>query len=445
MLTSSVYAGIIMYAGLFGAVYSDSRTIAGRERIASHWSHPRPRYYTKQQADRLSAKRLRLASGLFVSIFCGACLSTYRLSSLVCPSRPESAFIVGVLPGEGIGPALTEAAIRVLARVGEVEGIAFEVRSGGDIGLPAISNCGHPLSEEVTNFCGQIFAEHGAVLAGPGGDRFVYDCRRAFSLFCKFNPIRPHTAMIAAGVLAEEHAKDVDILVIRDNAGGIYQGSWQNDEEQQIACQTFHYSEAQVRRILGVAKAAAELRRKELAVIVKPNGVPTISQLWINVAEEVVANSEVRLNVLEVDNAGYLLIQKPRLFDVIATPNMIGDIVADLGGVLLGSRGLCYGGSFAESGAAIFQTNHGAAYDLAGKDVANPVAHLQALGFLLHEQFGLSQAALRVQRAIETVWDAGLRTSDVMAPGMRCVGTSAFVDAVVGAIGGTREACALVD
>jgi 3-isopropylmalate dehydrogenase len=140
------------------------------------------------------------------------------------------------------------------------------------------------------------------------------------------------------------------------------------------------------------------------------------------------------LQELEIDNAAFQLIQNPRQFDVVVTSNLFGDVLADLGGVLLGSRGMCYGGSFAESGAAVYQTNHGAARELAGTDRANPVGQIMSLAMLLRESFDLNREAGLIEAAIADVWRQGLRTDDLAEAGCRLVGTREMGESVADAV-----------
>lgn len=346
-------------------------------------------------------------------------------------------YTIGTLPGEGIGPEIVAAALQVLGAVTEARSLDFEVVQGGAIGLPAIAQTGQPLTDHVTRFCDNVFACGGAILAGAGGDRFVYDMRRHFNLFCKLNPLVPHPELRSCAVLKSHLLSGIDILVVRDNSGGVYQGEWSEirpADGVRRGTHLFSYDEAQVNRLVRVAAAIAQQRRGKLTLLLKPNGIPAISQLWIECAEPIATAYGVTLEVLEIDNAVYQLVQSPRSFDVIAAPNLFGDIVADLGGVLLGSRGLCYGVSYSESGAAVYQTNHGAAYDLAGTDQANPIAQILSLSMLLHESFGLAAEAALIESAISEVYRRGYRTFDVMAPGCRLVGTREMAELIAEAV-----------
>jgi 3-isopropylmalate dehydrogenase len=158
-------------------------------------------------------------------------------------------------------------------------------------------------------------------------------------------------------------------------------------------------------------------------LVVKPGGVPTISNLWSVCAREVASDFAVNIRELEIDNAAYQLVQDPHQFDVIVSPNLFGDILSDLGGVLLGSRGLCYGASFSCNKAAVYQTNHGAAHDLASTNRANPVGQIFSLAMMLRESFGLSEAADLIDAAVSEVWRQGWRTEDLSQTGCRVLGT----------------------
>jgi 3-isopropylmalate dehydrogenase len=336
--------------------------------------------------------------------------------------------LIGVFKGEGIGPELTVAAIRVLAALEESSQgeHRFRIREGGAIGHQSMALNGRPLDDETIRFCKQIFQEGGAILAGPGGDRFVYECRKELSLHYKLNPLQPPRAALQARRIDSRFLQDVDILVVRDNSGGIYQGSWQIGSlscGDRLASQSFEYRESQIRAVAEVACQHALKRRGELAVVTKPNGIPSVSELWIESVRALASMHGLAVQELEIDYATFALIQHPQTFDVVVTSNLFGDILSDVGGVLLGSRGLCYGASFSAEGDGIYQTNHGAAFDLAGQDRANPVGHLLALAMALEHSFQQPQLAEALRSAIERVWQDGWRTQDLAEPGCPTIGT----------------------
>ena len=340
--------------------------------------------------------------------------------------------MIGVLPGEGIGPEVVDAALAVLSAL-ETE--PFDVRFGGAIGLEALSGGGPALSEEVVSFCESVFADGGAVLAGAGGGRFVYELRQRFDLFCKISPLRVHDELAGAGVLRADHVRGVDVAIVREGVSGVYQGSWR--EEDGHAEHVYGSSETEVARVLARAAELARARRGGLAVVVKKDGIPAISELWAACAAEL---RDPRPELLDVDYAAYLLIQDPHHLDVVVAPNLFGDILSDLGGVLLGSRGLTFGGNFSSGAAAVYQTNHGSAFDLAGTDRANPAGQILALAMLLRESLGRGEEATRIEDALGSVWRDGIRTFDLAEPGTTVVGTQEFAALTAAAVAGSVRA-----
>lgn len=338
---------------------------------------------------------------------------------------PESCpGVIGVLPGEGIGQEIIRVARDLLEVISATTGRQFEIREGGKIGLPAVAESGCALTPEVVKFCASIFADHGAVLCGPGGGRFVYDLRAEFDLYCKFTPIRPAAALRNAGVLKPEVVDGADIVVVRENIAGLYFGeSAVGGKPERTAQHTFGYSETHIQRILLTALRLAEMRDGRLCVVLKPGGIPAISTLWKQILTELSETSSVACEILEVDNAIYQMIADPARFDVVAAPNTFGDILSDGASLLLGSRGMSFSGNFGEAGRAVFQTGHGAAHDLAGTDRANPIGQILSLAMLLWESFGDLPLAAAIEEAVETTLGEGWRTPDVAEPGSRVVGT----------------------
>lgn len=350
--------------------------------------------------------------------------------------EPGGRHVVGYVEGEGIGPEVVREALRVLAAVGSVTGCSLELRRGGLIGREAQSQCGRSLTEEVVQFCADVFSTAGAVLAGPGGGRFVYDLRKRFDLFCKISPIKTFEVLSEAGPLRAAHVRGVDMLLVRENCSDVYMGS----ETETFAAEgrrlDVHssYSESQVQRIVDVGARLAAHRRGKMTVVVKTDGVPLLSTLWKDCAQRAAAHEGVTCTFIDVDYAAYRLIQEPHGFDVVVASNLFGDILADLGGVLLGSRGLTHSGNFSAAGAAVYQTNHGAAYDLAGTDRANPVGQILSLAMLLRESFGLTREAGLIETAVAEAWRQGWRTEDLAAGACHVVGTRRMGELVAAAV-----------
>ena len=361
-------------------------------------------------------------------------LTTYLTGEASTPpalpskSRP----LIGILEGTGIGPTIVGAALEVLKSVEQVLGLRFEVRHGGLIGEDAIKEHGQWLPEETVEFCADVFRGGGAILNGPGGGRYVYDLRRRFDLFCKFVPVRPTPELALAGKLNPQHLKGVDMLIIRDNTGGVYQGQWGDRATSagRVAEHSFSYSEVEVHRIVEVAARAARQRRGDLHVIIKDGGVPAVSELWRDVATAIARRQGITAHLMNIDLAAYELIQNPTRFDVIVCPNLFGDIIADIAGVLVSSRGVTFSGNFDTHGHGVYQTNHGCAHDLAGADIANPGGQIYSLAMMLRESFSMPAAATLIENSLATVWRQGWRTADIAEPDSKILGTKALATKV---------------
>lgn len=337
--------------------------------------------------------------------------------------------LIGILPGEGIGQEVVAAATELLPVLTEISGCEIALRYGGAIGNEALRQSGKALPDDVARFCGDIFAAGGALLCGPGGARFVYLLRQHFDLFCKFTPLCPMAALADAGPLRRRATAGADIVVVRENIGGLYFGAEGFDQGSDGARRAFHrfdYTEDTVERLLAVALRLAAMRRGRLAVVVKREGIPAVSWLWIETAQRLAANHAVDLEILDIDNAIYQLVADAQRFDVIASSNLFGDVLSDCGALLLGSRGLSYSGNFGPGGRAAYQTGHGAAYDIAGSDSANPVGQMLSLAMLLQESFAMTAAATLIRDAVAATLAAGWRTRDVAATGTNIVGTREF-------------------
>ncbi|MCW5591119.1 MAG: hypothetical protein KIS74_03375 [Burkholderiales bacterium] len=347
--------------------------------------------------------------------------------------------VIGVLAGEGIGPEVVRVALEVLEALAGAAGVRLDVRHGGAIGAEARRLTGRSLTQDTARFCEEVFAAGGALFCGPGGARFVYELRKRFDLFCKFTPLAPMPGLEDAGALRPERLAGVDIVAVRENVGGLYFGEGGREADasgRATAFQRFAYREDQVDRILGVAARLAARRRGELAVVIKREGVPAISELWLEGIERLDGRG-IRIEVLDIDNAVYQLVARAQRFDVIVSSNMFGDVLADCGALLLGSRGLSYSGNFGPPGRAVFQTGHGAAHDIEGTGTANPSGQILSAAMMLEESFGWVEGARRVRASLAAVLGRGLRTADVAGHGHRVVGTREFGAAVRDAL---REA-----
>jgi 3-isopropylmalate dehydrogenase len=346
---------------------------------------------------------------------------------------PASApFVIGVLPGEGIGPEVVGAALTVLDAAADAYGIDIEVRPAAELGAPG--PYGATLRDEVADFFARTFDASGPVLCGAVGGRFVYELRARFDLFCKLVPVLPSTAVLDASIVRAERLTGTDVLLVRENVGGVYLGEFGRTNGGKVAFQHVTYRADQVDRIIDVAVRAAAARRQRLAVVTKGGGIPEISALWRERATVVASGRGVDVDHLEVDNACFQLVADPQRFDVVVAPNLLGDVVADAATLVLGSRGMSYSANFGVDGRAVYQTGHGAAHDLAGRDCANPVGQILSTAMLVRESLRQPEAATAIEQAVERVLASGLRTADIAGPGSTIVGTRALAGAVAEAL-----------
>ena len=194
------------------------------------------------------------------------------------------------------------------------------------------------------------------------------------------------------------------------------------------------YTESQVLRIVKAGARIARGRAGQMTVVIKDGGLDQMSRLWRDVANGVSADLEVDCEFINVDHMCDRLLRFPHEHDVLVTTNLFGDILADEAALLLGSRGLTYSGNFSECGRAVFQTGHGEARDLAGRNLANPVGQILSLAMLLREGLGLEPPATLIEQAVTHVWRQGWRTVDLQRPGLRGVGTRQLTERIVQAI-----------
>jgi 3-isopropylmalate dehydrogenase len=345
--------------------------------------------------------------------------------------QSRTRLVVGVLNGEGVGKEVIGAALTVLAAVSQKFGFGTELEFGGEIGLAAKASHATELSAPVIAFCEKIASAGGAILSGPGGGRYVYDLRKHFSLFYKINPLTAFPELDGASRLRAKPGPRPDIVLVRENLEGLYQGASvpQQDDAGSVV-HSFVCSERNVSRLLDIAALVAAERRKKITVIVKRGALGTISEIWDRCAAAVTPRHGVAYELMDVDFAAYQILQAPESFDVIAAPNCFADILADIGGILCGGRGLTYGASYSAEGFGVYQTNHGCAYDLAGKNIANPVGQILALAMLLRESFGLGEAADAVVAAVRAVWAQGWRTADLAEADCKLTGTNELADKI---------------
>jgi 3-isopropylmalate dehydrogenase len=335
-----------------------------------------------------------------------------------------------------VGAEVIDAALRVTARLEDVGGQPLTLERGGPIGRVAERELGSTLPDDVVRFCERIFERGGAVLNGPGGGRYVYDLRQRLSLFMKVTPVQIRNGLATASPLRPETLAGVDLLLLRENLGGHYQGEAEVTTSRaggRVVRHCFSDVEVNVRRFLSAAARLAAARRGALTVVAKEAGLPEVSDLWRACATDVADAHGVECSLVDVDLMVYQLVTRPSEFDVIAAPNLCGDVLSDLAAVLVGSRAMLFSGNFTADGHGVYQTNHGAAHDIAGTDRANPVGQILSLAMLLRESLGLDREARAVEEGVRRVWDRGHRTADIAGPADRPVGTREMAELVADA------------
>lgn len=352
---------------------------------------------------------------------------------------------IAVMPGDGIGVEVTRQAVRALEAVARRFGHELVVREHL-VGAAALDAVGEPLP--ASSLEGALEAD--AILFGAVGsprhdanppplrpEAALFRLRKELGLYANLRPARVYPQLVGASPLRPELVAGTDVLVVRELTGGLYFGEPRGIEQTPRGARGFNtmvYEEYEIERIARVAFAEARRRRRRLASVDKLN-VLEVSQLWRRVVDRVHEEyPDVEVEHLLVDNAAMQLLRRPRDFDIILSENLFGDILSDELGMITGSIGLLASASLnLESGSKVgfFEPVHGSAPDIAGRDVANPLAAIGCVALMLRHSFGLETEAAAVERAIEGVIDQGHRTAD-MAPAATPVGCAEIGELVVG-------------
>ena len=357
-----------------------------------------------------------------------------------------------LLPGDGIGPEVTEQARLVLVAAGKQAGLEFDFEEEL-IGGCSIDAHGTPLREEVIEKCRASKSVLLGAVGGPKWDELPVDIRpekgllairKALGLFANLRPAAVMPALVNASALRPEIVEGVDLLVVRELTGGIYFGEprgRKGEKGTRSAVNAMVYDEHEVERITRVAFEQARLRRNHVTHVHKAN-VLDVSQLWMEVVDEVAADyPDVELAHQLVDSCAMLLVQEPRRFDVIVTGNLFGDILSDEAAMITGSLGMLPSASLATGGFGLFEPVHGSAPDIAGKDIANPLAAIQSVAMLLETAFsanaGAKDAAGAIRQAVSDVLEAGHRSGDLLLAGetRETVGCKRMGELVLEALG----------
>ncbi|WP_298220237.1 3-isopropylmalate dehydrogenase [Halothiobacillus sp.] len=350
-----------------------------------------------------------------------------------------------VLPGDGIGPEITEQAVRVLKAVTKGSDLTLNFVDGV-IGGAAYDAAGHPFPEETRQ---AAMAADAVLLGAVGGpqydnldrplrpERGLLGIRSAMGLFANLRPAILYPQLADSSSLKPEVVAGLDILIVRELTGGVYFGQPRGIREvdgQREGFNTMHYNEAEIERIGRVAFEAAMQRNKKVCSVDKANVLET-SELWREVMIRVAKDyPQVELTHMYVDNAAMQLVRWPKQFDVMVTENLFGDILSDQASMLTGSIGMLPSASLNDKGQGLYEPSHGSAPDIAGKGIANPLATILSATMLLRYSFGRGDLADKIETAVSRVLDQELRTADICTPQDRKVSTAQMGDAVVAAL-----------
>ena len=311
--------------------------------------------------------------------------------------------LLGLLPGEGVGPTLIEHCRQVAERIARISGEEVQCSTG-----PSLEG---GLSPQLVAWMRDVFARGGSVLSGPGGGRYVYDLRRQLGLVYKLNPVRGFKAL---------GTESVDVLVVRHTGGGPFQAREQRQGPLlELSCT---YDLAELKQVAAAADLWAQQRSCRLTLALKPHGQPGVAALWREALADVRSSWEVK----ECDWVAYQLVKQPQSYDVVVAGDDIGDLLSDLGGLAMGGRGLTFGACFNRDQHGVYQTNHGAAWELAGRDVANPVGQLSSLALLLRLSAGRPVWADALETALEATLGR-VRTPDLADPALPVVSCSGWI------------------
>jgi len=352
---------------------------------------------------------------------------------------------VAVLAGDGIGPEIVAQAVRVLRALGR-DGLKLELEDA-PFGGAGVDAHGDPLPERTLGLAQAADAVLCGAVGGPKYDALpraqrpeqgILRLRKALGLFANLRPALLFPELTGASSLKPEVVSGLDILIVRELTGDIYfgepRGRRTNASGAREGFDTMLYSEPEIRRIAEVGFTAAMKRSRRLTSVDKENVLET-SRFWREVVSDVGKRyPEVALTHMYVDNAAMQLVRAPRHFDVIVTGNMFGDILSDEASMLTGSIGMLPSASLDARSKGLYEPVHGSAPDIAGKDLANPLATILSAAMMLRYTFDQDASALRIEAAVRKVLAAGYRTADIFEPGTRKVGTREMGDAVVAAL-----------
>lgn len=350
-----------------------------------------------------------------------------------------------LLPGDGIGPEITTEAEKVLNAA--IDRFDLDITTDTAlVGGAAYDATGEPLPEETLAKAKAADAILFGAIGGPKWDtierskrpeRGLLKLRSSLGLFANLRPAILFPQLASASSLKPEIVSGLDILIVRELTGGIYFGEprgLREENGERVGFNTMVYSESEIRRIAKVAFELAQTRGKKLCSVDKAN-VLEVTELWKEVVNDVAKDyPEVEVSHMYVDNAAMQLVRAPKQFDVVVTGNLFGDILSDEAAMLTGSIGMLPSASLDVNRKGLYEPCHGSAPDIAGQNLANPLAAILSLAMLMRYSFERADVAQAIEDAVESVLEQGLRTGDIYTEGTTKVGCDAMGDAVVKAL-----------
>jgi len=354
--------------------------------------------------------------------------STQRLNAV---SKKDS-YQITLLPGDGIGPEITEATKVVLEKLCDRCGFKLELKEAL-IGGAAIDKANDPFPQESLDQC---LSSDSVLLACIGGYKWdknprelrpesgLLKMRKEMQLFANLRPAKVIPQLLEASTLKKEIIEGVDVMVVRELTGDVYFGTPKGIDiidGQRVGYNNMIYSESEIDRIARVAGDIASKRTGKLCSVDKAN-VLDVSQLWREVVTDVITSDfpDVELSHMYVDNCAMQLIRWPKQFDTIVCGNIFGDILSDEASMLVGSLGMLPSASIGEDGPGVFEPCHGSAPDIAGEDKANPLAMILSAAMMLQYDLERPEEALLLEKAVEEALDANVRTADIKQEGDGC-------------------------
>lgn len=347
---------------------------------------------------------------------------------------------ITVLPGDGIGPEVVAAAVRVLQVIGKRYKHDFQLGYAA-IGGAAIDQFKNPLPDETIDMCEGSDAILLGAVGGPKWDNNPDDLRpekgllkirKTFDLYANLRPVKAFPSLLDASPLKREVAENVDLMIVRELTGGIYFGEKNRTDSE--ASDLNIYTRGEIERIVENAFELARLRRGKLCSVDKANVLET-SRLWRQIVEEKKEQyPDVTVEHNLVDSVAMKLITNPGYYDVVVTDNMFGDILSDEASVITGSLGVLPSASIRSDSFGLYEPVHGSAPEIAGLGVANPAATILSVAMMLQYSFGLKEEATEIERAVSAVFNDGYYTADLVKDGSYALSTDEWTDKVIAEI-----------